>query len=154
MNRLLYAEAAAAADRAAMDLGIPSLVLMERAALSVVHFLDHHREQYDTDCVLAVCGPGNNGGDGAAIVRILRERGLDARVLFVGSRDKCSAQMTQQLAILENIDASCVLDAAALDEVFRSFHTVMGVTNISMRGVYETTARKCGPVERMLFVGR
>ena len=116
MNRLLYAEAAAAADRAAMDLGIPSLVLMERAALSVVHFLDHHREQYDTDCVLAVCGPGNNGGDGAAIVRILRERGLDARVLFVGSRDKCSAQMTQQLAILENIDASCVLDAAALDE--------------------------------------
>ncbi len=46
------------------------------------------------------------------------------------------------------------LDAAALDEVFRSFHTVMGVTNISMRGVYETTARKCGPVERMLFVGR
>ena len=64
MNRILYAGAAAAADRAAMDLGIPSLVLMERAALSVVHFLDHHREQYDVTRVVAVCGPGNNGGTG------------------------------------------------------------------------------------------
>ena len=114
MNRILYAEAAAAADRAAMDLGIPSLVLMERAALSVVHFLDHHRDRYDVSRAVAVCGPGNNGGDGAAIVRILRERGLDARVLFVGKREKCSEQMGQQLEILERIHKESVMDADTL----------------------------------------
>lgn len=120
MNRLLYAGPAGEADRAAMELGIPSLVLMERAALSVVHFLDHHRQQYDVARVLAVCGPGNNGGDGAAIVRILRERGLDARVLFVGERGKCSEQMRQQMDILGRIHPACIIDYSDIGKEERS----------------------------------
>ena len=111
MERVLYAEVVQAADRAAMDLGIPSLVLMERAALSVVHFLDHHRDRFDQSRVLAVCGTGNNGGDGAAIVRILRERGLDARVLLAGDRNKLSEQMRQQLSILSKLPGEAVIFA-------------------------------------------
>lgn len=54
--------------------GITSLQLMERAAIA---FCDRFRERYpvvDYEHVDVVCGPGNNGGDGAAIARLL-ERG-------------------------------------------------------------------------------
>ena len=57
------------------DIGIPSAVLMENAARAV------------TDAVLkcgrnGLCailiGPGNNGGDGLAVLRILAQRGIEA----------------------------------------------------------------------------
>ena len=51
--------------------GIPSLVLMERAALETVRVLkDRGVDFSDT---LVVCGSGNNGGDGfAALARSSR----------------------------------------------------------------------------------
>ena len=54
--------------------GIPSLVLMERAALETVRVLkDRGVDFSDT---LVVCGSGNNGGDGFAAARILKEYGF------------------------------------------------------------------------------
>ena len=44
------------------EMGMPSMVLMERAALSVVEMMES--EQLDLKKVLVVCGSGNNGGDG------------------------------------------------------------------------------------------
>ena len=49
--------------------GLPSMVLMERAALSVVSFL-HERDLWQKKIVI-LCGSGNNGGDGLAIARLL-----------------------------------------------------------------------------------
>ena len=40
--------------------GVPSCVLMERAALEFVRSL--HKEKADLSRVLVVCGSGNNGG--------------------------------------------------------------------------------------------
>ena len=51
------------------EIGIPSMVLMERAALKVVETLEN--EQVDFSNILVVCGIGNNGGDGYAIARLL-----------------------------------------------------------------------------------
>ena len=64
------------------QIGIPSVVLMERAALQVVDTMI--REQIDLKKVLIVCGSGNNGGDGFAAARLLRERGYDVSVFFAG----------------------------------------------------------------------
>jgi NAD(P)H-hydrate epimerase len=83
---LWTAERAAAADRHTMeDLGVPSAVLMERAALSV---------SAEVEILLAAgprpvvvwCGPGNNGGDGLAIARQLHGRGVPVRVVLVAER--------------------------------------------------------------------
>ena len=41
---------------------VPSLVLMERAALALTELLV--QEQFDLSKTLVVCGSGNNGGDG------------------------------------------------------------------------------------------
>ena len=50
-------------------LGIPSLVLMERAALSMVGRMKE--EILKTDRIFCVCGAGNNGGDAVAVEMIL-----------------------------------------------------------------------------------
>ena len=52
------------ADEAAIEGGMPSLVLMERAALAAAEEIE--RRDWDKSRILAVCGTGNNGGDGVA----------------------------------------------------------------------------------------
>ena len=52
--------------------GIPSLVLMERAAMGVVEEIEKRFPVASaTNGILLVCGFGNNGGDGLAIARML-----------------------------------------------------------------------------------
>lgn len=62
--------------------GYPALVLMERAALCVAHFL---QSQFPGAPVLVLIGTGNNAADGIAVARLLLDRGVIVRVLTVGS---------------------------------------------------------------------
>ena len=61
-----------AADDAAIRGGIPSLTLMENAAAGVAS--EVRRRFAGWRRVVVVCGPGNNGGDGLAAARMLRDR--------------------------------------------------------------------------------
>lgn len=55
-------------------LGVPSQVLMERAAQKVVEHLEAHPQRFPAEGrVLVLCGSGNNGGDGFAVARFLQE---------------------------------------------------------------------------------
>lgn len=56
-------------------LGVPSQVLMERAAAGVVSYLEAHPDLFPVGegRVLVLCGSGNNGGDGFAVARFLQE---------------------------------------------------------------------------------
>ena len=67
-------------------IGIPSLVLMERAALKVA--LAAERLWEKGDVIWAVCGTGNNGADGVAAARMLHLKGYPVRVFLVGNPDK------------------------------------------------------------------
>ena len=55
------------------QIGVPSVVLMERAALKIVEVLEEKKK--DLRRPLIVCGSGNNGGDGFAVARLLAEKG-------------------------------------------------------------------------------
>ena len=62
--------------------GIPSVVLMERAALSVT---GHILEQIDKTAgvrIICICGSGNNGADGLAIARQLFLKGYKVDVFL------------------------------------------------------------------------
>lgn len=55
---------------ATADHGIPSIVLMEHAARGIARIAEHIAAPDAS--FLAVCGPGNNGGDGYGAARFLR----------------------------------------------------------------------------------
>ena len=56
------------------DFGVPSLVLMENAALRVVDVIAERFGPLRGKRIAVVCGKGNNGGDGLAIARHLATR--------------------------------------------------------------------------------
>ena len=91
--RLASAAQMKEADRIAIEeRGIPSSVLMERAARHVAEeaaaFLKEHGEGRR---IAVLCGPGNNGGDGVAAARFLKEMGMDVRAFLVGKRERMTA---------------------------------------------------------------
>ena len=100
MKLILSAKQHQDADRSATAAGIPSMVLMERAALACVEEIK--KRKYKMERILVVCGTGNNGGDGAAVARILCEQGCSCTVYLAGAEEKFSDQMKQQLHILES----------------------------------------------------
>lgn len=91
-----------AADRYTIEeTGIPSLVLMERAALKTVEAMQ--TRGIDTSRALVVCGSGNNGGDGFAVARLLAEKGECAHILFAGKESSLSPECSVQKKIAENL---------------------------------------------------
>lgn len=116
--RILSAEAMREVDRCAIEeLGIPSLVLMENAAIGVVDAIGEVYEEAESAAIF--CGPGNNGGDGLAIARHLAVRGYDVQVFLVagrrGMRGDAEVQLgicrRQGLAIQEVKDEDGVVEA-------------------------------------------
>lgn len=83
-------------------IGIPSFVLMERAALKVADFITGIADATG-DRILILCGMGNNGGDGLAIGRILMERGFQISFTLLGEEKKASEEMKQQILIARNL---------------------------------------------------
>ena len=91
-----------AIDAYTMDkIGIPSAVLMERAALSVVEEIE--RLNVSRGRILIVVEGGNNGGDGLAVGRILLERGYKVDIYYIGGFEKVSQGFQQQWSILHHM---------------------------------------------------
>ncbi len=73
--KVLSSKAMKEADRKTIEeLGMPGAVLMETAAIRTVELIRHKLPGAKRFAVLA--GPGNNGGDGLAIARLLTNAGL------------------------------------------------------------------------------
>ncbi len=85
------------------ELGIPGMVLMERAALAARDYI-LKKGKDAARRVLVMAGTGNNGGDGLALARLLSEAGLSVDVWRVGDENRASGQWRQQRDILEHYD--------------------------------------------------
>ena len=82
------------------EIGIPGIVLMERAAYAVVQEVQKHCTK--SERILAVCGSGNNGGDGIAAARILYLMGYSCDVLLFCGKHGLTEETEQQLQIAKN----------------------------------------------------
>ncbi|MBO5167099.1 MAG: NAD(P)H-hydrate dehydratase [Lachnospiraceae bacterium] len=92
-------------------MGVPSLVLMERAALKTVECIMEVGKCIEETAqnlniqkkmrVLCVCGTGNNGGDGLCVARLLREQDIKADAVLIGNRQKLTKETALQLSVLE-----------------------------------------------------
>jgi NAD(P)H-hydrate epimerase len=86
MQKVLTAQEMREVDRlTTVQHAIPSLTLMENAAHSVAQVT---KQKFGDDVsakrFLILCGKGNNGGDGAALARILFQAGARIRVVLFG----------------------------------------------------------------------
>ncbi|MBP3576483.1 MAG: NAD(P)H-hydrate epimerase, partial [Lachnospiraceae bacterium] len=91
-----------AIDRYTIEtVGIPSMVLMEKAAMAVVRHTKELCSEKDT--ILAVCGYGNNGGDGIAAARILFMEGYHVAIYMVGEKERATKETKQQMKIAKKI---------------------------------------------------
>jgi NAD(P)H-hydrate epimerase len=83
--KIVTAEEMRAIDRATTEkYGIPSLTLMENAGAAVAEFAQKH---FDFNSVCAVCGKGNNGGDGFVAARKLHQAGKKVSVIVLAELD-------------------------------------------------------------------
>jgi NAD(P)H-hydrate epimerase len=64
---------------------INSIDLMERAALACIDWMNNFQDLSNKK-VLIFCGPGNNGGDGLAIARLLYQKGVSV-IAFIPERN-------------------------------------------------------------------
>jgi hydroxyethylthiazole kinase-like uncharacterized protein yjeF len=78
MLELLTPQQMALADQSTIDGGMPGIDLMEAAGAFLQQVVRKHFSK--TQKVLVVCGPGNNGGDGFILARLLRETDISADI--------------------------------------------------------------------------
>ncbi|WP_293678764.1 NAD(P)H-hydrate dehydratase [uncultured Phenylobacterium sp.] len=105
-----------AADRAAIDAGTPGIELMERAGLAVA---DAVAERFRPQATLVLCGPGNNGGDGYVVARILKARGwpVEVRSLAAPATDDAKAAAARWEGVTQPLNGS-LGEALVIDALF------------------------------------
>jgi NAD(P)H-hydrate epimerase len=107
---------AKAVDRDTIErIGIPSLVLMERAALAVADTVCEYVPEKHA-VIYVACGTGNNGADGIAAARILKERGYEPAIILTGHPDHATEEWKTQRQIAERFGVNVVPEQNFFEE--------------------------------------
>ena len=105
------------------EIGIPGIVLMERAAYTLVQEVISLAEK--NDLILAVCGIGNNGGDGIAAARILHLMGYRCDVFLLCGTNGLTREAEEQLKIARNVGVTVVEEMNAAVNRFSDYHILI-----------------------------
>jgi len=113
MEILSSVEMGAADRRTAEHFGVPLAVLMENAGRAVAEFC--LRQVPEAECVLVLCGKGNNGGDGFVAARVLAAAEVGVAVLLLGREVEVKGEAASALARLR-AEAPAVAISPVTDE--------------------------------------
>lgn len=134
------------------QVGIPSVVLMERAALAVAQAV--MREEERTEKIVIAAGCGNNGADALAAARILWQQGWrNLKVLQVGEDSHGTVEWQMQKHILEQMgiriekfEQGCVPNAgASVDGIFG-----IGLSR-PVEGIFADCIQECNANVRHIY---
>jgi hydroxyethylthiazole kinase-like uncharacterized protein yjeF len=105
------------ADAAAIAAGTPGTVLMERAGGAVA---DAVAARFRPRPTVVLCGPGNNGGDGYVIARLLKARGwpVEVRALAPASAADAKAAAGQWDGPVEELSGDLPAAELYIDALF------------------------------------
>jgi len=94
---------------------VSSLDLMERAASLAAAEIE--KRMGSKRAVDVVCGPGNNGGDGLVIARLLHQRGFKVSAFLVNETGKLSGDCRKNAERLTSMDASLLKEITGEGEL-------------------------------------
>ena len=105
MQKIVTAEEMREIDRLTTErYGIPQLLLMENAAHAASRVIvEKLGGSVEGKSILILCGKGNNGGDGAALGRILWQQGADVEVCLFGLVEDTKDEARANFDILKRI---------------------------------------------------
>lgn len=118
--RILTAAQLREVDRQARDeRGLPTIGLMEQAAVAVAMAVQRALKARSGARVFVVCGKGNNGGDGWAAARLLKRGNTSSSVVSRDAIETLSedAAINARLAVARGIDVRMSLEAGQGDIV-------------------------------------
>lgn len=107
--RLVTPEQMREMDRRTIEeVGIPGMVLMERAALGAVQTLYEYLPQGALGQIGFLCGGGNNGGDGLAMARMVANDGYTPIVVMMSDPESMQGEAATNLEIVRNLNIPIV----------------------------------------------
>ena len=123
------------------ELKIPSIVLMENAAISFVKHIDGNENNF-----LIICGKGNNGGDGYAIARQLFSKGKNVKIFCI-SNENMSNDCMINYKICKNMGIKIFYEIEELDKLLLDCNVVIeGIfgtgLNSEIKGIYQEIIEK------------
>jgi NAD(P)H-hydrate epimerase len=118
---VVSARESAERDRAAIERGTPSRVLMRRAGTAAAEEISRRYSERLRNGAVVFTGPGNNGGDGWVVAGTLAKSGVEVTVIEVGKAtpDKSPDTVAEREAAIASVkvadsvhdDAVVVIDA-------------------------------------------
>lgn len=116
------------------EVGIPSMVLMERAALEVMQVVTNNITIKDK--IVVVCGNGNNGADGVAIGRLLFLKGYEVSIKLLIEETACKVDLRNQIKIARNLGIN-IDNKVDLNEYTIVIDAIFGIgLNSQVSGIY------------------
>ncbi|HKP13041.1 MAG TPA: NAD(P)H-hydrate dehydratase [Blastocatellia bacterium] len=105
--KVLTAEQMRDVDRLTTErYNVPGILLMENAAARTVEAIEQKFGAMSGRRALVVCGKGNNGGDGAAVARLLTIKGAAVDVLLLGRVDDTRGDARTNFEIVRALAAT------------------------------------------------
>ena len=131
MQKVLSAEEMREVDRETTEkYGIPSILLMENAAHAAARVIaEKLGGSVKEKSFLILCGKGNNGGDGAALGRILWTQGADVLVYLFGKVEDAAGDARTNFEICQKLNTHHRY-ANECNLSLYEMHTSESVTNV------------------------
>lgn len=110
---------------------ISSIHLMERAATKCTEWITKNFSQKNTFHIL--CGPGNNGGDGLAIARQMREKNFSVYVYIIQCSDSFSKDFLYNLDRIKSLNIKC---KEINTKNYKQFFKIISTDNIFIDAIF------------------